>query len=401
MAARALYLHIPFCRSKCRYCDFDSRAIHPCELEERMARYLERLVARLDAFGQVGALAGIETVYIGGGTPTLLGEGLPELVRRVRRWCAPTELTCEANPESLSSELAASLADAGATRISLGVQSLRDAELAAIGRIHSAKEALRALACIREAGLTCSCDLMCGLPGQTLESWEETLAGVLAAGPDHVSVYPLAVEEGTPLAHDIAAGALDEPDEDLQAACMERSRAVLSEAGFAPYEVASYARPGRACAHNIAYWTGASYLGIGRSAAGMLSAGEYRGLAHLFAGMEPDPHAARVRMRQLDDEGTRFELESLSAREVEAEDLMLGARMTCGISAERLQRAARAIPAEELMRACERAVSLGLARWEGPEPGDKGTYAPRSRLVPTRTGWLEGNVLFELFWDLA
>lgn len=384
----ALYLHIPFCRAKCAYCDFDSRALCGEALEDVAARYLDALLARLDAFGEAGALAGVRTVYVGGGTPTVLGSRLAGLVRRVRSWCAPTELTCEANPESFDDAMAAALAEAGATRVSLGVQTLEPAELAAIGRIHTAEQALAAVARGRAVGLDVSCDLMCGLPGQTKESWRRTLGGVVGAEPDHVSVYPLTLEEGTPLARRAEANPALEPDGDLQAWCMEEARSELVAAGYRPYEVASYARPGHACAHNVAYWTGESYLGLGRSAAGMLAAREWDELAALLGG-EP-AGAARVRYVQRDDAGTRFDVERLSALEAVAEDLMLGMRMTCGVGPELLGRARALAGEKNVVAAVDEALARGLAAW-----------APDGRLAPTERGWLLGNELYGLMWDLA
>ncbi|MBN2925743.1 MAG: radical SAM protein [Bifidobacterium sp.] len=186
MAVTALYVHVPFCAQKCRYCDFDSRSFALCDLDAALDSYFEQLYARLDSFGDAGALAQVRTVYIGGGTPSLAGERLVELARRISAWCAPVEFTCEANPESLTAELATALAEAGVTRISLGVQTLENTELAAIGRIHDANRALAAIATVKDAGLDVSCDLMCGLPGQTAASWRSTLDGVLASAPHHV-----------------------------------------------------------------------------------------------------------------------------------------------------------------------------------------------------------------------
>ena len=224
MAVTALYVHVPFCAQKCRYCDFDSRSFAPCDLSAALDAYFVQLYARLDAFGDAGTLAQIRTVYVGGGTPSLAGERLVELARRISAWCKPVEFTCEANPESLTSQLAAALAGVGVTRISLGVQTLDNAELAAIGRIHDSHRALAAIAAVRDAGLDVSCDLMCGLPGQTAASWKRTLDGVLAAAPHHVSVYPLTLEEGTPLYRMACRDESLEPDEDFQAACMDVAR---------------------------------------------------------------------------------------------------------------------------------------------------------------------------------
>lgn len=390
MAAEALYLHIPFCRARCAYCDFETAAPAAGLLAQVSARYLDELERRLDAFGARGALRAVKTVYIGGGTPSVVGERLPRLVTRVRRWCAPAEFSCEANPESFTEELAEALAAAGVTRISLGVQTLDDAELAAIGRIHTAQMALDALDRARRQGFRVSCDLMCGLPGQTAESWERTVRRALAAGPDHISVYPLTLEEGTPLARRAERDPSLVPDEDVQAACMERARTLCREFGLAPYEVASYARPGCACQHNIAYWSGVSYLGIGRSAAGMLARDEFEELGAFFPGAEVPADADRVRMVQRDDAGMAFEFEYLTAREALAEDLMLSMRMTAGAPRALVDRAREAF-GREFDRACDTAVAEGLARFD----------AERERLVPTERGWLMGNELYGLMWGLA
>lgn len=481
---RALYLHIPFCRAKCLYCDFDSRALTGCALEEAIGAYCEGLSAQVDAHGNAGELSEVETVYVGGGTPSLLGVRLVGLVDYVRAYCEPVEFTCEANPESFTLDLAQALRAAGVTRISLGVQSLNASELKAIGRIHSAEQAMLAVAQAKAAGFSTSCDVMCGLPGQTLDTFAETLRSLVTLNPDHVSVYPLQLEEGTPLARMEEAGEMEVPDEDFQAQCMDLAAEVLEEAGYERYEVASYAKPGHRCRHNIAYWTGKPYLGLGRSAASMLDVckGECRearfiarpdaqkgegswmrgealspkeenllsssdarrgeGLssssdARSGEGLSSSPDerngeglsargeglsareegllskgkalppidanlsmdglssvrvssdVARIRFKQLDDAGGQFETEELSAREATAEDLMLACRMTDGISADLLARAARVIPDDELSFACQQAVEKGLAVWDG------------GALRPTHLGWLEGNELFGIFWNLA
>ena len=479
MKYRALYLHIPFCRAKCLYCDFDSRALTGCALEEAIGAYCEGLSAQVDAHGNAGELSEVETVYVGGGTPSLLGGRLVGLVDYVRAYCEPVEFTCEANPESFTLDLAQALRAAGVTRISLGVQSLNASELKAIGRIHSAEQAMLAIAQAKAAGFSTSCDVMCGLPGQTLDTFAETLRSLVTLNPDHVSVYPLQLEEGTPLARMEEAGEMEVPDEDFQAQCMGLAAEVLEESGYERYEVASYAKPGHRCRHNIAYWTGKPYLGLGRSAASMLDVckGECRearfvacpdvqkgegsrmrgeplspkeenllsrsdarrgeslsscpderngeslsarekglsareeglsareecllskgkALPPIDANLSMDglssvrvsSDVARIRFKQLDDAGGQFETEELSAREATAEDLMLACRMTDGISADLLARATGIIPDDELSIACQQAVEKGLAVWDG------------GALRPTHLGWLEGNELFGIFWNLA
>lgn len=408
MAIEALYLHIPFCQSKCAYCDFDSVAA--CSLDDARAAqacYLDRLTNRVDAFGTAGLLDGVRTVYIGGGTPSLLGMRLVELVRSVMQWCAPEEFTCEANPESFTSLLALQLARAGVTRISLGVQSLQEEELKAVGRIHSAAQALDVICYAKDAGLDVSCDLMCGLPLQTQDSWAKSVTGLIEAGPCHVSIYPLTVEDGTPLALKVDSGRLVLPDEDEQADEMELARRFLVEAGFAPYEVASYALPGHACRHNIAYWTGIEYLGLGRSAASMLSRDTFRMSSSLFSDLAPLDGAARIRVLQTDDAASAFEIEQLDIREAMAEDLMLACRMTRGIPQELLLRASAVFGKQIVADTCARAIELGLATWGAPDgenyvdASSGGVDLFPGALAPTQQGWLEGNELFGLFWNLA
>lgn len=408
MAIEALYLHIPFCQSKCAYCDFDSVAASSLDdARAAQACYLDRLTNRVDAFGTAGLLDGVRTVYIGGGTPSLLGMRLVELVRSVMQWCAPEEFTCEANPESFTSSLALQLARAGVTRISLGVQSLQEEELKAVGRIHSVAQALDAICYAKDAGLDVSCDLMCGLPLQTQDSWAKSVTGLIEAGPCHVSIYPLTVEDGTPLASKVDSGRLVLPDEDEQADEMELARRFLVEAGFAPYEVASYALPGHACRHNIAYWTGIEYLGLGRSAASMLSRDTFRMSSSLFSDLAPLDGAARIRVLQMDDAASTFEIEQLGIREAMAEDLMLACRMTRGIPQELLLRASAVFGKQIVADTCARAIELGLATWEAPDgenyvdASSGGVDLFPGALAPTQQGWLEGNELFGLFWNLA
>ena len=402
----ALYIHVPFCHAKCLYCDFDSSA---CRDEDAFDAYVNSMGACVERLGALGVLASCRTAYIGGGTPSVLGEGLVELVQAV---CAVTpaltEFTCEANPESFSESLAHKLARAGATRVSLGVQSFDDNELRALGRLHTADAARAAIAAARAAGLAVSCDLMCGIPLQTEASWVALLGAAIAMGVDHVSVYPLTIEDGTPLARRVSRGAMEEPDPDVQAWCMEEARRRLMRAGMCPYEVASYARRGKECTHNIAYWTGANYLGLGRSAASMLDRATYEHLRELLGAPAVPDDAARIRFVQADDTlpgpDVHYEVETLAAREAMAEDLMLSMRMTCGAGEELIADAERVLGQECVQRAIDCAIAQGLATWVPEEQIWVSRSVPlrgKRRLAPTEQGWLLGNELFVLFWDCA
>ena len=406
----ALYLHVPFCVRRCRYCDFATSATR--RDDPLIPHYMDALASLVRRLADFRLLGQVRTAYVGGGTPTMAGACLPDLVDAVRQACPSlVELTCEANPESLSDAVAEELAQAQATRVSLGVQSLDDHELALLGRVHDAKGALAACDRVRAAGLDLSCDLMCGIPAQTPQSWERSLAGVVDAGACHVSVYPLMVEDGTPLCQACETGELPWPDEDVQASLMVRARDLLRQRGFARYEVASHALPGHECLHNEAYWTGVGYLGLGSQACGMLDAAGYERLGEalplapvLAQGCElplGDARVARYRLRLLDDAAAltdavgsglplRTEVETLDGRQAMAEDLMLGLRMTRGLSGVLLDRARTSLGAKAVDEAIRQACEEGLA-----------TIDDLGALVPSEQGWLLGNRLYGLFWGLV
>ncbi|MDO4537138.1 MAG: coproporphyrinogen-III oxidase family protein [Coriobacteriales bacterium] len=392
MAVGALYLHIPFCARKCAYCDFAS---WPCGRQDPlMSAYAHGLAELAREVASAGLLEPCATAYIGGGTPTLLGaRTLGELLSCVRE-LAPNirELSCEANPDSLSDEVLESLRLKGATRVSVGVQSLLDAELEALGRLHSAGQACERVRAAVATGLDVSADLMCATPRQTDASWEHTLTTLLALGPQHVSVYPLMLEQGTPLGERYAESYPAWNDEDVEAARMEQAARVLEAAGFARYEVASYAKPHKRCAHNIAYWTGVSYLGLGTAAASMLDRASYERLrascpqlprlpedvvrVRLTIQNAPKELAQSHRLRDL-----AFEGELLDARQARAEDLMLGMRLTNGVD-------------ETLWKTVPEPLAHDLS--------DRGLVCNNGgRVCPTRRGWLLGNELYGALWELA
>lgn len=395
--ARALYLHVPFCVRRCRYCDFSTAATR--RGDALMGSYggaLERLVGEARGLGLIDEL---ETAYVGGGTPTMLGaEALASLVRGVG---ATSELSFEANPESLTDEVLAAAREAGATRVSIGVQSFNDRELGGLGRIHNAGLARERVAAAVASGLRVSLDLMCGIPHQTRQSWERSLAEAVALGVGHVSCYPLMIEPGTPMERMCETGELPWPSDDTEADDMEAAERVLGAAGLARYEVASYARPGERCRHNVAYWTGVEYLGLGTAAASMLGLVSYERLRRAVPSL-PAPSPSTERLRLTVTSGARdvagasslaglaFDVEQLSARESACEDLMLAARMTDGISPELI--------------ACVRSL-VGDGRVDDTVSGllDKGLLAEGAGglLVPTHSGWLLGNELYGPLWDLA
>lgn len=396
--AQALYLHIPFCARKCAYCDFASWAT--LAADPLPAAYAAALATQLDEAAMLGLLEGCETAYVGGGTPTVLApETLGSLVTRVVDLAVPTELTCEANPDSLADETISALASSGTTRLSIGVQSLDGAELAELGRIHDAACARERVAAAVATGLDVSVDLMCAIPHQTSESWGRTLEGVLALDVDHVSVYPLQIEEGTAFERRYADDPCPWNDPDVQDERMRQAQAELEGAGLRRYEVASYARAGHACRHNQVYWTGRSYLGLGTGASSMLDLKQYLRL-RAAAPQLPEPPAGTVRAR-LTMETPRaklaaspalaaqsFSLEFLTEPQALAEDLMLGARLTSGLDPALVARARTAFGVR-LDDTLARLLDQGLLTERG------------GRLAPTERGWLLGNELYGALWDLA
>jgi len=262
--ARGLYVHIPFCLVHCPYCDFNAHA----GMDDLKAPYVEALLAEIRAAADGGA---VETVFFGGGTPTeLSAAALATVMAAIRAGfdvAAGAEVSIEANPESAGRACFDGLLEAGFTRVSLGVQSLRPEVLAWLGRAHTPARAVQALREATEAGFEhVNADLIFGTPGETLAGWRASLEGVLATGVDHVSTYALQVEERTPLKSWVAKGLRASPDDDDQADCYELASELLPGAGLYRYEVSNWARPGAWSRHNLCYWTGADYLGFGAGA---------------------------------------------------------------------------------------------------------------------------------------
>ena len=403
-ATSALYLHIPFCSQKCFYCDFSSWSTR--QDDSRMKNYVKALKHQLDEAAQLGLLSATKTVYMGGGTPSLLGQDAVDLAQHTSAIANPTEFSMEANPDSLSDDLLASLATGGVTRVSLGVQSFNDNELKKLGRIHSADLAYDRVLAAKEYGYDVSVDLMCAIPEQTESSWGFSLSRFISLGVNHVSVYPLTIEEGTALAKQTQDKDTPWNAYDVQADRMQAASKVLQAAGFERYEVASYARNQKNCKHNKMYWTGESYLGLGTSAASMLTAAEYDVLAKVNTSLPKRPqNAVRARLVVLDAprkiaEGaslfsTEFDIEFLSQREAVAEDLMLHARLMEPILPSLLDESEQVFGASRLHNVFDACVQDELLECvDAADSGIKASYRP------TKKGWLLGNELYGRFWEL-
>lgn len=258
-----LYVHVPFCRSKCAYCDFVSEA--PPK-PDRVALYLDALELEL-ARGSWDRRP--QTIYVGGGTPTALpAAALERLLRRLHPLADEArEWTIEANPGTVDESVAQQLMTAGVTRVSLGVQTLHEPALRTLGRTHDARAVVESVTTLRRAGFTnISFDLMLAIPERTMNELEQDLTQLLALGPMHVSAYLLTVEPGTCLAARIARGEIAGPPEDQAVAEYEWVSERLYAAGFRQYELSNWARPGYECRHNLLYWTGGDYIGVGPAA---------------------------------------------------------------------------------------------------------------------------------------
>jgi oxygen-independent coproporphyrinogen-3 oxidase len=262
MCSVGLYIHIPFCQAKCAYCDFASYA----GCEALFVPYLDALRREMRLARRV-----CHTLYVGGGTPTILpASDLAALIESARQTFGlgpDAEVTVEANPGTVDAASLRQLGKAGVCRLSLGVQSLDDGMLRLLGRIHTAEQAHLAVRDARAAGFdNLSLDLIFGLPGQTLAQWQEDVRRVLDLSPEHLSLYALTVEENTPLAASIEAGELRAPDDDLAAEMYAWAEEMLAEARLVHYEISNWALPGHACQHNLIYWRNEPYVGLGAAA---------------------------------------------------------------------------------------------------------------------------------------
>ncbi len=320
----SVYLHIPFCRRKCLYCDFYS--VETVGLVGAFLNALSREIAGAAA-GRTGEE--VSTVYFGGGTPSLLA---PEQIGGIlgnlrRRWPIreDAEITLEANPGTLSDETLHGLRRVGVNRLSLGVQSFHDPLLRSLGRIHDRAEALRAVEMARAAGFTnVSLDLIHAVPDETVAQWEEDLHTAIGLAPQHISAYSLTIERHTPLGRMVTAGEVRPAPTDLEAAMLERTMELLARAGYEHYEVSNYARPGFRCRHNLAYWSHRDYLGFGPSAHSFRLEQPWE-LAHRWWNVaDLDTYCARLAAGLSPAESE----EQLKSKELLEEQVLLGLR--CG-----------------------------------------------------------------------
>jgi oxygen-independent coproporphyrinogen-3 oxidase len=274
-----LYLHVPFCETKCPYCDFNTYA----GIEDQIPGYVRAVENELRGWGNLLSHPPAKTIFLGGGTPSYLpAGGIESILRTIRqsyRVDDRAEVTMECNPGDVTSERAASWIGSGVNRISMGAQSFDDGLLKLLGRRHTALEARNAFQTLRDAGFANqSLDLMYGLPHQSLEQWTDTLDTLLELDPDHVSLYGLQIEKGTPLQVDVAQGRYPVPDDDLAADMYEEAQDRLAANGFAQYEISNWSKHGVESQHNLIYWLNEPYLGVGPGAHSWLAGQRFANL---------------------------------------------------------------------------------------------------------------------------
>lgn len=268
-----LYVHVPFCATKCPYCDFNTYQ----GIESLLDPFLDALTTELLLWGQVLSHPRVNTVFLGGGTPSYLPEHhLPrifEVIKSSYDIQKDAEITVEANPDDLTAKKCSDLMLVGVNRLSIGIQSLDDGLLKLLGRRHDSAQAVNAVKLAQNAGFAnINLDLMYGLPDQTTDQWQQTLHQVVDLKPQHLSLYALTPEEGTPLHQWLKDGSVPQPDSDLAADMYQLARELLSEAGFHHYEISNWSLPGFPARHNLGYWRNLPYLGVGPGAHSRLGA---------------------------------------------------------------------------------------------------------------------------------
>ncbi|HEY6232155.1 MAG TPA: radical SAM family heme chaperone HemW [Pyrinomonadaceae bacterium] len=324
MKPAGIYIHIPFCRSRCSYCDF-ATGMYQAELA---ARYVEAVVKEIASWNEVDGPRAVDTIYFGGGTPSLLSpaqlENILNAVRDRFRVSPNAEATIEINPGNITTATLCAFRGVGINRASFGAQTFDDAELARLGRSHNTDDTRRTFRYLRDAGFeNVSFDLIAGLPGQTMTGWQKNLAEAFALRPEHLSFYLLEVHEGTPLADHIRRGLQPHTDDDLAAEMYEAMLDRAGEFGYQHYEISNLCLPGFQSRHNSKYWTGAPYYGFG------CSAHSYDGGLRRWAN-ERDP----IKYLELVEQESRAVISDtqLSETDRQAEAVFLGLRMMDGFS---------------------------------------------------------------------
>ena len=383
---QAIYVHIPFCKQKCLYCDFASYA---CFGEREMRTYTDALCHEIEVRAEEASnVASGATIYFGGGTPSVLPtdclEGIVSTLKSCGFWQKPAEATIEVNPGISDVNNLKRMREAGFDRISFGVQSLQEAELRAIGRIHSAEEAIAAIDMARAAGFArISCDLIYGLPGQSLASLKDTICRITKTGIEHMSVYGLIVEEGTPLERLVNSGQMVLPDEDIAADMYELVQRLLAEAGFERYEISNYAKNGQYSRHNTVYWQYHPYIAFGAAACGMEKA-----LRRTAASTVPEYIAAAQALTSGNWRTSElYTSESLTLQQQLEEFMFMGLRRAAGADLAEARTRFGVDVWQRYQKELAPYIAQGLVGYE----------AAAERLYLTPAGMELGNQIFAIF----
>ncbi len=363
-----VYVHIPFCGSKCYYCDFYSGPLK-CDHREYVDCLLNELETRIGELGD----ADVRTVYVGGGTPSKLqAKELDRLLGTLRRF-QPEEFTVEVNPEDVNAGLVAILTENGVNRVSMGVQSMIDGELTAIGRRHTVAQVGEAVNDLRRGGVgNLSVDLIYGLPGQTLRGWEESLSGVMELEPEHISAYSLSYEPGTLLWTRLKSGKIEAVDDETVEQMYDVLCARTAESGFRHYEISNFSKDGFMSSHNSAYWRFTPYLGIGAG-------------AHSFIGGNRYYNPSNLKLYMADCIGSRV-MEDLSMQDMMNEFVMVGLRTRNGVDMEDFKFRFGSSDYDRIMAEAERQSKMGNI-----EITDGGFRVPENR-------WLVSDSIIVAFF---
>ena len=361
-----IYVHVPFCRSRCQYCDFYSTTNKEDKFHDG---YLSAVCTHIKEAGTLAPNHIVDTIYFGGGTPSFFGaEGLATVLTAIRRnfdVSGDAEITFEANPDSVNEQMLRRLRAEGFNRVSLGIQCDDDEILKKLGRPHDYAQAVTAFQRIRKAGFdNVSVDLMYGLPGQSLNTWLQTLENVLTLKPDHISCYGLKVEEGTPLWE--VQDYIHLADDDTQADMYLKAVEMLKQQGYRQYEISNFARKSKVSKHNVKYWTGGEYIGFGPSAASDFAGKRYTAVASLSKYITGIQNGGQVIK----------EIEEVPVRERAGEYIMLRLRTSGGISREEYERQ-YLLPFDPLERVLQMHQEKGLARFTN----DRWRLTPEGFLV--------------------
>jgi oxygen-independent coproporphyrinogen-3 oxidase len=369
-----LYVHVPFCKTKCPYCDFNTYQ----GIENLIEPFLPAITSEITCWGDALAHPPVKSVFFGGGTPSYLPQGDIErilvAIQSSFQVDPAAEISIEANPGDLDEAACAGILHQGVNRLSIGVQSLDNDLLNLLGRRHQASEAVEAFQSARQAGFdNVNLDLMYGLPNQSMEQWQKTLSSLIELTPEHISLYALTIEEGTPMHRWAAEGKIPEPDSDLAADMYQHAREVLAEAGYHHYEISNWSLPDRACEHNLVYWENGPYLGVGPGAHSrlgdyrfwtVLSPRDYNTKAATWADSGVQPLADLVETA-LQGIPTLGGWEHLSLETTCSETMFLGLRLLDGLNLSEASAIAGTDLAKKFETPIQECLNLGLLEQDG------------------------------------